>query len=115
MPTTTAAKPTHYETTGLAGRCNHKHRTQNTASACLRARRRKDDDLAFDDRYVVAVYASGSRVDVNPPTSMACDACHQPVEHRCADVSWRRVTDDNGPWVECSVACKCGRRATWPY
>mgnify|MGYP006316911751 CR=1 FL=1 len=118
MPTTTAAKPTHYETTGLAGRCNHKHRTQDGASKCLRAdlaTRLKDNPLAFDDRYVVAIHADDSVADVNPPATMACDTCHEPVEHRCADVKWRRVTDADGTWVECSVPCKCGGRATWPY
>jgi hypothetical protein len=112
------SKRTHYETTGPQGRCNHKHKTLNTASACLRddydARCKRDPDgIVADNRYVVAVMDDGSIVDVNPPQEVTCATCDLTFEAPNAGIAWRKVRANGCVTFECSATCPCGAKATW--
>ena len=112
------AKRSHYETTGPQGRCNHKHKTLNTASVCLGedydARCKRDPDgLAADNRYVVAVMDDGSVAEVDPPQDVACATCGITFEVPNAGIEWRKVRGADGVSFECSAACPCGAKATW--
>lgn len=111
------SKRTHYETMGPQGRCNHKHKMLNTASACLRddyAARCKQfsDGLAPDNRYVVAVMDDGSLID-DSPQEVTCLTCDITFEVPNAGIAWRKVRSADGVSWECSAACLCGAKATW--